>query len=83
LRSHSKISECAVVGIEDDTWGEVISAALVLKEGEDLSLDQLKKWGSNYIAKYKIPRKMILIDQLPRNNMGKVNKQKIKELFTR
>ncbi len=81
LRSHPDIKDCAVVGIEDPEWGERVSAALVLKDGSDLTLDILRKWAKERLAVYKIPTRMCIFDDLPRNNMGKVTKPKIVQLF--
>jgi malonyl-CoA/methylmalonyl-CoA synthetase len=82
LRAHPDIEECAVVGIEDATWGERVCAALVLKAGRDLTLDALRSWAKERLAVYKIPSRIIAVDTLPRNAMGKVTKPEVRELFS-
>lgn len=80
LRTHPGISECAVVGVEDNEWGEVVSAAII--KNSDISSVDFKEWASEKMASYKIPRRLLILDELPRNVMGKVNKPAVKRLFS-
>ena len=80
LRTHPKIKDCGVVGIPDDEWGELIGASLILAS-KDLDIEKLKTWLSDKLPGYKTPRKYIIQDDLPRNVMGKVTKNDIKQLF--
>ena len=80
LRSHPEIKECGVVGIPDDEWGEIICASLIL-DGQELNLEKLKTWLREKLPSYKIPRKYLISDSLPRNVMGKVTKQILKKQF--
>ena len=80
LRTYSGITDCAVLGIEDEEWGELIVAALVV-ENKDINLEELNKWLRENMAAYKTPRKYLLLDELPRNAMGKVTKNDVKKLF--
>lgn len=80
LRIHDDIKDCAVVGISDDEWGELIVAALVLKN-KSTDTNLLNQWMRERIASYKTPRKYLILDDLPRNAMGKVTKNEIKKLF--
>ena len=82
LRTHPDIKECAVVGIEDPEWGERVSAALVLEEGGELTLDSLRQWGKERLAPYKVPSQIIIVEDLPRHAMGKVTKLQVKNAFT-
>ena len=82
LRTHPSIRECAAVGIDDREWGEVVSAAIVPNSDKSVSLNDLKSWASEKMASYKIPRKLLILDKLPRNVMGKVNKPAVKKLFS-
>jgi malonyl-CoA/methylmalonyl-CoA synthetase len=81
LRTHPAIAECAVVGISDEDWGECVSAAVELRAGASLSLDDLQQWAKSYLAPYKIPRALRQVPQLPRNAMGKVVKPDVAGLF--
>jgi malonyl-CoA/methylmalonyl-CoA synthetase len=83
LREHPNVAECAVVGIPDATWGERVCAALVLKTGSDLTLESLRTWAKERLAAYKVPTKILTLDALPRNAMGKVTKPEVARLFTR
>jgi malonyl-CoA/methylmalonyl-CoA synthetase len=78
---HPTICEAAVVGIPDDTWGEVVGLAAVLDEGEELSLESLREWCQDRISKYRIPSRLVVVEKLPRNAMGKVTKPAVCDLF--
>ena len=82
LRTHPQISDCAVVGIPDPEWGELVVACLVPSD-EEIALDTLKPWLKRAWPGYKIPRKYLLVKELPRNALGKVTKPTIKDLFTK
>ena len=81
LLDHPAIRECAVVGVADPTWGETVAAALVLCQGESLSLEDLRQWCKGRISRYKIPHKVKAVEKLPRNAMGKVTKPDVAKLF--
>jgi malonyl-CoA/methylmalonyl-CoA synthetase len=81
LRTHPSVSECAVVGVPDEEWGERVSAALVLKDGHTLHLAELRTWGKELMAAYKLPSRLVIADSLPRNAMGKVMKPAVTKLF--
>jgi malonyl-CoA/methylmalonyl-CoA synthetase len=81
LREHSSISDCAVVGIRDAEWGERVAAALVLRKGASLDLDALRVWAKERLAAHKIPTRVLTLNELPRNAMGKVTKPAIAKLF--
>jgi malonyl-CoA/methylmalonyl-CoA synthetase len=81
LRLHPAIAECAVVGVSDDDWGERVSAAVELRAGASLSLDELQRWAKSQLAPYKIPRALQEVAALPRNAMGKVVKPQVAGLF--
>jgi malonyl-CoA/methylmalonyl-CoA synthetase len=81
LRSHPAIKECAVIGIEDPEWGERVGAALILQSGEDLKLAELRTWGKRRLAPHKVPTRVVIVDDLPRNPLGKVTKILLKKLF--
>ena len=81
LLMHPAIRECAVVGLPDDTWGEVVAVAIVARDGEHIELPALKEWATERMSKYKIPKSLLLLEDLPRNAMGKVTKPAIQDLF--
>ena len=83
LRTNEMILDCAVVGIDDDEWGELIVAAIVLKPDfiNEFNDKKVSDWIVNYIASYKKPRRYLILNDLPRNAMGKVVKNDIKKMF--
>jgi malonyl-CoA/methylmalonyl-CoA synthetase len=81
LREHPAVAECAVVGVPDVEWGERIAAAVVLRQGEALDLDCLRSWAKERLASHKIPSRLLILDALPRNAMGKVTKPAIVDLL--
>lgn len=81
LRTHPDIRECAVVGVDDNDWGQRVAACVVLREGADLAQDALRSWSKQHLAPYKSPTLMLAVESLPRNAMGKVQKPVISELF--
>ena len=81
LRTHPAIAECAVVGVHDEDWGERVSAAVELRNGASLSLDELQQWAKVQLAPYKVPRALQAVPALPRNAMGKVVKPEVAGLF--
>ncbi|WP_052598768.1 acyl-CoA synthetase [Aureispira sp. CCB-QB1] len=83
LRKHPLISDSAVVGIPNPEWGELIVACLVLKDGNQTTIDikALKEWLKETLPAYKIPRQFIIQSALPRNVLGKVTKNELKKWF--
>jgi malonyl-CoA/methylmalonyl-CoA synthetase len=81
LRDHPAVVECAVVGVPDAEWGERVAAALVLRDGCTLDLEALRNWAKQRMAAHKVPSRLLLLETLPRNAMGKVTKPAVKLLF--
>ncbi len=78
LRTHPAVRDCAVVGVEDTEWGERVCAAIV---GPTADHAELQAWLAERLAPYKLPRRWLHLDELPRNAMGKVTKPDVKRLF--
>jgi malonyl-CoA/methylmalonyl-CoA synthetase len=81
LRGHPAVAECAVVGVPDAEWGERVAAALVLKAGDAIDLPSLRAWAREFLAPYKLPSRLLVLDALPRNTMGKVLKPAVVAMF--
>lgn len=81
LRDHPAVAECAVVGVPDPEWGERVAAALVLKNGASLELEELRAWAKERLAVHKVPSRVLALEALPRNAMGKVTKPAIVAIF--
>jgi malonyl-CoA/methylmalonyl-CoA synthetase len=80
LLEHPDIRECAVIGLPDDTWGEAVTAVVVLKNNTPLELPALREWCKGRLSVYKIPHRLRTIPELPRNAMGKVTKPAVRAL---
>ena len=81
LRRHPAIAECAVVGVADAEWGERVSAAVEVRPGATVSLEELQRWAQPHLAPYKLPRALHAVSALPRNAMGKVVKADVADFF--
>ena len=81
LRKYQGINECAVVGIPDDEWGELIAASLILEKETEIDLKALDNWLRSRIPSYKLPRHYIFQEDLPRNVLGKVTKNVLKQII--
>jgi len=79
ILGHPDILETAVVGLPDETWGQII-CALVVKKTEKLTEEELLDWLKQHLSGYKLPRKIVFMKELPRNVMGKVNKKELVKL---
>jgi len=78
LYKHPGIMEAAVIGVPDDVFGEQVKAFIVLKQGEQLTEDEVRGYCSKNLADYKVPKYVEFIGEMPRNPGGKVMKQALK-----
>jgi acyl-CoA synthetase (AMP-forming)/AMP-acid ligase II len=75
LVSHEAVAEAAAVGVEDDDYGKRLRAFVALREGQQATEDELKDHVKANLARYKVPREIVVLDELPRNATGKVLKR--------
>jgi len=75
------VAESAVVGIADAKWGEKIVAAVAKKPGADVGENEIQAHCKKHLHDWKCPKKILFIKELPRNTMGKVLKEEVKQLF--
>jgi acyl-CoA synthetase (AMP-forming)/AMP-acid ligase II len=75
LADHPSIEEVAVVGVSDDDFGQRLRAFVVVCEGEELTEEQVKEHVRDNLARFKVPRDVVFLDELPRNATGKVLKR--------
>jgi long-chain acyl-CoA synthetase len=77
LYEHPAVQEAAVVGVPDESLGEEVGAAVVLRQGESLEPQELKSYVKEQVAAYKYPRKVWFVDELPKGPTGKILKREI------
>ena len=82
LLRHPAVESCAVVGVDDPEWGERVCAAVVGSGVEPVpELAELRRWGKERLAPYKVPTRMRQVEALPRNAVGKVTKPDVEAMF--
>jgi malonyl-CoA/methylmalonyl-CoA synthetase len=81
IRKSPDIKDCAVVGIPDDEWGEIVVAGLVLKDGIKTVAKSFDSWLKEQLPNFQWPRKYLILEDLPRNVMGKVTKKELQKKF--
>jgi len=81
LYMHPKILEAAVFGVPDEKWGEVVNAAVVLKEGESASEEDIIRFCKEHQASYKAPKFIVFLDELPKTGSGKIYKKRLRDLY--
>ncbi len=79
IYTHPKVSDVQVIGIPDKALGEEILAAVILKEGESMTVEELQDYVRKNMAKHKVPRYIDFVDSFPQNAAGKILKYKMRE----
>jgi long-chain acyl-CoA synthetase len=77
IYEHPAVLEAAVIGVADESLGEEVGAAVALRPGADVSVDELRAYVKERVAAYKYPRQVWLVDELPKGPTGKVLKREI------
>jgi acyl-CoA synthetase (AMP-forming)/AMP-acid ligase II len=77
LARHDAVVDVAAIGVDDDDFGKRLRAFVVLRDGTDASEDELKTHVKDNLARFKVPREIVVIDELPRNATGKVLKREL------
>lgn len=81
LAEHPDISDAAVVGAPDEEWGERIVAVLQPQPGHEVpSIEELRQFCSDRLARYKLPKDLVTVEEVPRNGSGKLDKVAIRQL---
>ncbi len=81
LHSHPAVAECAVFGIPDQTWGEIGAAHICLRTGVEADEQELIDYCSENLARFKRPRVLRLVDELPKTAVGKIQKNVLREQY--
>ena len=81
LERHPDVLEASVVGLPDERLGEVPVAVVRLAEGATLTKARLGAWATEHLAEYKVPKRFVAVDELPRTGTAKVQKTELLDLF--
>jgi acyl-CoA synthetase (AMP-forming)/AMP-acid ligase II len=79
LSAHPAVREAVVVGVDDEKFGQRLRAAVVLHDGRKAGEDELKQYLRSKVARFKVPREIVFLDELPRNAAGKALRRKVRE----
>jgi acyl-CoA synthetase (AMP-forming)/AMP-acid ligase II len=81
LRLHPSILDVAVVGLPSGSRGHEIAVAVTLREGRDLTLDELRRHAGAALSDFKLPRRLAIADELPRSASGKLLRSALRDWF--
>ena len=83
LESHEALHEAAVIGIPDEDYGEKVTAVVVLKKynRRAASPEEIIQFCKEHMASYKCPKQVFIVDRLPRNAMGKLQKEVLRKRY--
>ena len=79
IYTHPKVSDVQVIGVPDKAMGEEIMACIILKENEEMTVEEMKKFVLDHMAKHKVPKYIEFVDGFPMNDAGKIQKYKMRE----
>jgi fatty-acyl-CoA synthase len=77
LAGHEAVEEVAVIGVDDEKFGQRLKAFVVVRDGQQVDEDEIKGYVKDNLARYKVPREVEFLDELPRNPTGKVLKREL------
>ena len=80
LHEHPAVAECAVVGVPDESWGEVGRAFVVVRTGEEVDEAGVLAHLEGRLARYKLPKSVVFVPELPHNASGKLLKSRLREV---
>ncbi len=80
LTGHPDIADVAVIGMDDEDFGKALRAFVVRRDGANLAEDDVRQYVKDNLARFKVPRSVVFLDELPRNPTGKVLKRKLAQL---
>ncbi|MFZ0835498.1 MAG: long-chain-fatty-acid--CoA ligase FadD2 [Mycobacterium sp.] len=80
LSGHPEVVEATALGVDDDEWGARLRAFVVRQEGSSIDEDAIKLYVREHLARYKVPREVIFVDELPRNPTGKILKRELRNI---
>lgn len=80
LFTHNAVAEVAVFGLPDPDWIEIVTAAVILRTGETVTEEELRLFARKSLAPFKVPKRILFVDDLPRNTAGKILKRELRQL---
>jgi fatty-acyl-CoA synthase len=81
LMAHPDVLEAAVIGVPDDKWGERPFAAVVVRDGADVTAEQLRDHLAASVPRWQLPERWAYIDEVPKTSVGKFSKRKMRESY--
>ena len=78
--THPKVKDVQVVGVADARYGEEACAWIIIKKGMESNEEEMRQYGNDHMAKHKVPRYFIFVEDFPMNAAGKILKYKMKEI---
>ena len=79
IYTHPKVSDVQVIGVPDEQYGEEIMACIILKEEETMTVEEMKQYIRDHMARHKVPKYIAFVDSFPMNAAGKILKYKMRE----
>jgi acyl-CoA synthetase (AMP-forming)/AMP-acid ligase II len=80
ISGHPEVVEATALGVEDKEWGHRLRAFVVKTDGASIGADDIKSYVRDHLARYKVPREVVFLEELPRNPTGKVLKRELREM---
>jgi acyl-CoA synthetase (AMP-forming)/AMP-acid ligase II len=81
LMAHPDVAEAAVIGVEDEKWGERPLAAVVLRPGADVTAEKLRTFMAEQIPRWQLPERWCFIAEVPKTSVGKFSKRVMREAY--
>jgi fatty-acyl-CoA synthase len=83
IMTHKAVAQCAVIGLPDETWGEMVTAVVVKWPGVEVTEDEIIEYSRDNIAHFKAPKKVLFVDSLPMTPTGKVTKYVLVDKYSK
>jgi acyl-CoA synthetase (AMP-forming)/AMP-acid ligase II len=81
--SHPQVSEVAVIGVQDEKWGEAVMAVVVPRQGASVAAKEIVEYCRTQIASYKKPRHVVFVEEIVKLPSGKIDKVRLRKLYGR